>query len=93
VASASFAQLKEAKIDVAKPASAQVAAPAQAPVPKQSAIKWEKEMHDFGDIEKGKPVTYEFSFTNNKSISPANPNSLSNNLMFLSLSFFTLTGV
>ena len=21
-------------------------------------------MHDFGDIEKGKPVTYEFSFTN-----------------------------
>ena len=64
VASASFAQLKEAKIDIAKPVSAQVAAPAPATVPKQSAIKWEKEMHDFGDIEKGKPVTYEFSFTN-----------------------------
>ncbi len=32
--------------------------------PKQSAIKWDKEIHDFGDVEKGKPVTYEFTFTN-----------------------------
>ena len=63
-ASVSFAQLKDAKTDIGKPVQAQVTAPATAPVPKQSAIKWEKEMHDFGDIEKGKPVTYEFSFTN-----------------------------
>lgn len=38
---------------------------AQAPKPtKQSELKWDKDTHDFGDIEKGKPVTYEFTFTN-----------------------------
>lgn len=31
---------------------------------KQSEIKWVDETHDFGDIEKGKPVSYEFSFVN-----------------------------
>ena len=30
----------------------------------QSQLKWETEVHDFGTIEKGKPVTYEFTFTN-----------------------------
>lgn len=69
IASASFAQVKEVKTDLAKPAQGPVAAkvaqtPAPAPAPKQSAIKWDNEIHDFGDIEKGKPVTYDFSFTN-----------------------------
>ena len=31
---------------------------------KQSEIKWVAESHDFGQIEKGKPVSYEFTFTN-----------------------------
>ena len=64
IASASFAQTKEVKVENAK---AMQVAPTEvkAPVtPKQSNIKWDQEMHDFGDIEKGKPVTYEFSFTN-----------------------------
>ena len=61
IASASFAQVKDAKIETAKAMAAPVVAPA---APKQSVIKWDEEMHDFGDIEKGKPVTYEFSFTN-----------------------------
>ena len=65
IASASFAQVKEAKTEVAKPVQAPVQATVTpAPAPKQSVIKWDKEIHDFGDIEKGKPVTYEFSFTN-----------------------------
>ncbi|WP_320816051.1 DUF1573 domain-containing protein [Flavobacterium sp.] len=29
-----------------------------------SGMKWQNETHDFGDLEKGKPVTYEFTFTN-----------------------------
>ncbi len=62
IASASFAQVKEAKAEKIKVADAPIVAPA---APKQSVIKWDEEMHDFGDIEKGKPVTYEFSFTNN----------------------------
>ena len=64
IASASFAQTKEVKVETAKAiqvAPTEVKAPA---TPKQSNIKWDQEMHDFGDIEKGKPVTYEFSFTN-----------------------------
>ena len=64
VASASFAQVKDAKIEASKSmqvAPVEVKTPA---APVQSAIKWDQEMHDFGDIEKGKPVTYEFSFTN-----------------------------
>ena len=60
IASASFAQVKEVKTETAKA----VQAPVATVTPKQSVIKWDKEIHDFGDIEKGKPVTYEFSFTN-----------------------------
>lgn len=37
---------------------------AQAAPTKQSEIKWDKENHDFGEIEKGKPVSHEFTFTN-----------------------------
>lgn len=29
-----------------------------------SELKWEKEVHDFGTLEQGKPATYEFTFTN-----------------------------
>ena len=36
------------------------AAAAQTP----SQMKWEKETHEFGTIEQGKPVSYEFTFTN-----------------------------
>ena len=66
IASASFAQVKEVKTETAKAVQAPVQATVTpAPAPKLSVIKWDKEIHDFGDIEKGKPVTYEFSFTNN----------------------------
>jgi len=64
IASVSFAQTKDAKVEASKAmqvAPAEVKAPA---APIQSAIKWDQEMHDFGDIEKGKPVTYAFTFTN-----------------------------
>ena len=65
IASASFAQVKEVKTETAKAVQAPVQATVTpAPAPKLSVIKWDKEIHDFGDIEKGKPVTYEFSFTN-----------------------------
>jgi len=69
ISSASFAQLKDLKADAVKQGPIAVQAPAQQapPAPKQSAIKWDEEMHDFGDIEKGKPVTYEFTFTNTTS--------------------------
>ena len=62
IASASFAQVKDAKTDKVRVADAPIMAQTG---PKQSAIKWDEEMHDFGDIEKGKPVTHEFSFVNN----------------------------
>ena len=64
IASASFAQNKEVKVEPAKAmqvATAEVKAPV---APKQSNIKWDQEIHDFGDLEKGKPATYEFTFTN-----------------------------
>lgn len=64
IASASFAQVKEVKTETAKAVQAPVTTVTPAPTPKQSVIKWDKEIHDFGDIEKGKPVTYEFTFTN-----------------------------
>ena len=52
VSTASFAQTQQdAKTAVATP---------QVP----SQLKWDTEAHDFGTIEKGKPVTYEFTFTN-----------------------------
>jgi hypothetical protein len=44
------------------PASAAVAVPATPQTPSQ--MKWEKEAHEFGTIEQGKPVSYEFTFTN-----------------------------
>ena len=72
VASASFAQVKDSKTVLSKELKTETTKSAQLVTPEvktpatpaQSAIKWDQEMHDFGDIEKGKPVTYEFSFTN-----------------------------
>ncbi len=43
-------------------APAAVAVPATPQTPSQ--MKWEKETHEFGTIEQGKPVSYEFTFTN-----------------------------
>src|SRR5574343_634406 len=48
LASASFAQVKDAKIETAKATQAPVAATVTpAAAPKQSAIKWDKEIHEF----------------------------------------------
>ena len=55
ISTISFAQSVETKKAIAPEASV----PAT-----NSLMKWENETHDFGDIEKGKPVTYEFTFTN-----------------------------
>ncbi len=52
VSVASFAQTPDAK----------TAAPAAKQAP--SLLKWESEIHDFGTLAQGKPVTYEFTFTN-----------------------------
>ncbi len=64
IATASFAQTKEVKTETVK-ASQVPATATPAPAPKQSVIKWDQEMHDFGEIPKGVPATYEFTFTNN----------------------------
>jgi len=55
ISAISFAQTNEAK--------AMAVQSVEKPVT-NSLMKWESETHDFGDIEKGKPVTYEFSFVN-----------------------------
>ncbi len=39
-------------------------APAQAKNMTPSAITWKEDVHNFGEIEKGKPVSNEFSFKN-----------------------------
>jgi len=64
IASVSFAQTKDAKVEASKAMQVAPAEVKAAAAPIQSAIKWDQEMHDFGDIEKGKPVTYAFTFTN-----------------------------
>lgn len=61
ISAATFAQTKNVK-----PVIAKAETPAPAPT-KKSELTWNKETHDFGDIEKGKPVTYEFAFTNTSS--------------------------
>jgi hypothetical protein len=80
VSSVSFAQTK-AKVKqitttpIAAPIAPAVAAPAVVQTPQTpSQLKWEKETHEFGTIEQGKPVSYEFSFTNttNKDITLTN---------------------
>ena len=68
VSSVSFAQTK-AKAASVTPIAAPVAPAVAAPVTPQtpSQLKWEKETHEFGTIEQGKPVSYEFTFTNTTS--------------------------
>jgi len=56
ISALSFAQKAEDKAQVSK---MQVNLPSTT-----SAAKWDKDTHDFGDLEKGKPVSYEFSFVN-----------------------------
>ena len=79
VSSVSFAQTKnKAKSSapvVTAPAPIAIGAPAPAQTPQNpSQLKWEKETHEFGTIEQGKPVSYEFTFTNttNKDITLTN---------------------
>jgi len=85
VSSVSFAQTKAKRskatksvtaTPIAAPAPVAIgtpAAPAQVPQT-QSQLKWETETHEFGTIEQGKPVSYEFTFTNttNKDITLTN---------------------
>ncbi|WP_130733326.1 DUF1573 domain-containing protein [Flavobacterium sp. J27] len=59
ITSLSFAQAVEAKKVVTKAPNTVAAAQTKA-----SAMKWNTETHEFGEIEKGKPVSYEFTFTN-----------------------------
>jgi P pilus assembly chaperone PapD len=81
VSSASFAQTKSVnKTKTLAPSSTPVVptviTPAVAVQTPQtpSQLKWEKETHEFGTIEQGKPVSYEFTFTNttNKDITLTN---------------------
>lgn len=60
ICSISFAQSVEAKKAMTK-APNSIATPAQT---NASAMKWATETHEFGEIEKGKPASYEFTFTN-----------------------------
>ncbi len=58
------AQNKSAKTATKKVEATEVMAEPVAVAMAQSQLKWENEMHDFGDITKGKPVTHDFTFTN-----------------------------
>ena len=55
ISTISFAQLQEAKAAVTAPV---------AKAQKASNMSWKSETHDFGSIEKGKPATHTFTFTN-----------------------------
>lgn len=72
--SVSFAQTKKNVKASAAPVAAPVATPAVQAPQTPSQLKWEKETHEFGTIEQGKPVSYEFTFTNttNKDITLTN---------------------
>lgn len=80
VSSVSFAQTKgkvkaTATPIAAAPAPVAIGAPAAVQTPQTpSQLKWEKEVHEFGTIEQGKPVSYEFTFTNttNKDVTLTN---------------------
>ena len=63
VSQGAYAQQTVAK----KPAAAVAAATPAQEAPKNmtpSGITWKEDTHTFGDIEKGKPVTHEFTFKN-----------------------------
>lgn len=59
-ASVSMAQDKKKGVQVAPVKAATEVAPAQNP----DAMKFKEEIHDFGTVPQGKPVTTEFSFKN-----------------------------
>ncbi|MFP9112824.1 DUF1573 domain-containing protein [Flavobacterium sp. RHBU_3] len=59
--SATVSAQEVAKKAEAKPVPAAVAAPAPQ---KPTGLTFKEDQHNFGDIEKGKPVTYEFTFKN-----------------------------
>lgn len=54
----SFAATAQTSVKKA-PATAQASAPAKA-----SDITWKEDVYDFGDLEKGKPASHEFTFKN-----------------------------
>jgi hypothetical protein len=56
ISAVSFAQKAEEKKTDSK---IQVTLPSKA-----NELKWATDTHDFGEIEKGKPVSYEFTFVN-----------------------------
>ncbi|PZR23207.1 MAG: DUF1573 domain-containing protein [Flavobacterium psychrophilum] len=61
------AQGASAQTATAKKAAAAPAAAATQEAPKNmtpSGITWKEDTHNFGDIEKGKPVSHEFTFKN-----------------------------
>ncbi|MFD2892272.1 DUF1573 domain-containing protein [Flavobacterium chuncheonense] len=58
VSSLSFAQKAELK-KAGVPQQANAQAPSKA-----SVLKWDAENHEFGELEKGKPASYDFTFTN-----------------------------
>lgn len=82
--SVSFAQTKAKRsgkvaataTPVAVPAAPAAVAATPAPQTPQvpSQLKWESDTHEFGTVEQGKPVSYEFTFTNtsNKDITLTN---------------------
>lgn len=48
-----------------KPTTVTAAAPAkQQPTGKPSLVAWTKDVHDFGDLKKGVPASYDFTFKN-----------------------------
>jgi hypothetical protein len=60
IAIAAFTFAASAQEKAAKPAPA----PAASQTGNMAAFKWNDTTHDFGKIPQGKPVTYEFKFTN-----------------------------
>lgn len=70
----SFFALAGALLLATSPVSAQKAAPAQVtpatqaapakPAGKPSLVAWTSDVHDFGDIAKGKPASFDFTFKN-----------------------------
>ncbi len=74
VSSVSFAQTKSKTTATPIAAPVAVGTPAVPATQIQSQLKWEKDTHEFGTIEQGKPVSYEFTFTNttNKDVTLTN---------------------
>jgi len=65
----SFFALAGALFLAVAPASAQTAKPAPAVAPtvkaaKPSLVTWTKDVHDFGDLKKGVPASFDFTFKN-----------------------------